>query len=231
MLPNDVPTPADDSHGPHHHLPSTGHPWLDKILPISALLVSAISIGIAIHHGNIMNEMAKANERAAAASVWPFLSLDDGNWLDGKTALYMKIKNSGVGPAKLESFQLFYKGKPMRNFGYLIKTCCVDASTTDTKFAEDFSASGAAPTTASVATTVIAEKDSNPVFEWASAKVTMPYWSKLDQTRRKGEITLRACYCSVFGQCWTSNLVDTTQTPISSCPTNVVQFQDANYKN
>lgn len=215
MVQTQDPLPAAETHG-HHHLPPTGISWLDKILPFSALAISVISIAVAVHHGEIMNEMAKANQRAAAASVWPSLILDTGRDFKNKV-LYLKLTNSGIGPARIESFQLFFNNKPMSDIGMLIKECCSDKFP-KTKFS-------IATTNSTVAPNTIGPKDVTTVFEWTSQPETNAAWLKLSQIAPSGKIQMRACYCSVFDQCWETNFQTSRPKPVAACPANAVQFQ------
>jgi hypothetical protein len=217
MVQTQDPLPAAETHE-HHHMPRTGISWLDKILPFSALAISVVSIGVAVHHGEIMNEMAKANERAAAASVWPSLVLDAGQ--NDKQMQYLRIVNSGIGPAQLENFQIFFKNKPVSDIGMLIKECCID----------DISKANYAMriTYGTVAPNIMGPKDKSTVFEWTSTPETSAVWQKFGQLGQNGAFQLRACYCSVFDQCWETDFQTSRPKPVAACPTNVVQFQGNN---
>ena len=216
MLPTDIPIPAADSHTHNHHLPLTGNSWLDKILPFSALAISLISLVVAIHHGTIMNEMAKANAKAAEASVWPFLTVDSGNYMNGN-AVYMNMKNVGVGPARLESFQLFYQGKAFGQFTDLLSACCM-TSQSDMQGIRKIMTGSTAPS-------VIASKESASVYSWPQQKDKLDVWKKLDHLIQTNGFKLRGCYCSVFDQCWTTDFVTTHPTPVASCTVKGIQFQ------
>jgi hypothetical protein len=47
-------------------------------------------------------------------------------------------------------------------------------------------------------------------------------WHRLDVARLK--ITMRACYCSVFDECWETNLWQTSTKTVRSCPAVKVPF-------
>jgi hypothetical protein len=213
MVQTQDPLPAAETHG-HHHMPKTGISWLDKILPFSALAISVVSIAVAVHHGEIMNEMAKSNERAAAASVWPSLITEAG--ITDKRVLNLSIINSGIGPARVESFQIFFKNKPMSDIYMLVKECCDDELPR-----EKYSA----PTYNTVAPNIMGPKDKIPVFEWALTPETSNAGQKFAQIGLSGAFQLRACYCSVFDQCWETNFQTSRPRPVAECPVNAVQFQ------
>lgn len=106
-------TPEQEVHHPHSH--RTGHRLLDLAVPISALLISVISLIIGIHHGRTMQEMAQANSRLVQANSWPLLQYATGNANDnGDPDITMKIANTGVGPAKLISLEIFQGEQRLR---------------------------------------------------------------------------------------------------------------------
>ena len=43
-----------------------------------------------------------------------------------------------------------------------------------------------------------------------------PIWQKLDHARR--EVKFRACYCSVFDECWIGSLKDLEPKRVDRCP-------------
>jgi len=94
--------------GHHAHPHGTGHRWLDLSLAASAMCVSLVSLVVAIHHGRTMERMAEANARLVAANSWPFLGYSTGNvGPDGRNKIDLKVVNDGVGPAKIESFEIW----------------------------------------------------------------------------------------------------------------------------
>jgi len=67
----------------------------------SALLLSVVSLGIAIMDGRTMEKMADANARMVAANSWPFLSYGAGTATsNGVATINMHVANTGVGPPK-----------------------------------------------------------------------------------------------------------------------------------
>ena len=92
---------------PHlHH--KTGHSLADKILALTAIFLSGVSVFIAVHHGQTM-------ERLVAANSWPSISYATGNESDNgqKKIISLTLRNTGVGPARIDTFEVFYYGKPI----------------------------------------------------------------------------------------------------------------------
>jgi hypothetical protein len=204
----------------HHHGHATGYPFLDKAMPISALLVSMISLGVAVHHGGIMNEMARNNERAAEASVWPFIELDSGNTRGSDTGtIYYDLANKGVGPARIESFEFFFRGRSYTSAQQLLLDCCFDGLPKDQSVRTKTGLSAPA---------VIAAKEANLVFELPRTPGTASVWDQFERHRRAGAFSAKGCYCSVFDKCWTTDFHSATRTEVASCPVAKVQFQGLN---
>jgi hypothetical protein len=69
--------------------------------------------------------MAAANARLVAANSWPFLAYGAGtNTIDGVLTIHMHVINTGVGPAKIESAELVWKGVAYRRDQDFLKACC-----------------------------------------------------------------------------------------------------------
>jgi hypothetical protein len=74
-----------------HVAHGTGHRWLDLTLALSAMLVSIVSLAVAVHHGNAM-------DRLVAANSWPFLMYDTDN-IDpqGHRRILLKVEMPASG--------------------------------------------------------------------------------------------------------------------------------------
>lgn len=59
-------------------------------------------------------------------------------------------------------------------------------------------------------------------FHMPLGSVDVDVWRKLDIARR--ELKFHACYCSVFDECWTSNLVDLEPKRVAVCPVPKVPY-------
>jgi hypothetical protein len=58
----------------------------------------------------------EANARLVAANSWPFLSYGPGVvTTNGVARIHMQVSNTGVGPAKIESAELVWKGVAYRS--------------------------------------------------------------------------------------------------------------------
>src|SRR5438270_12440969 len=95
----------------------TGRFGFDAIVSISAIFISAVSLFVAIEHG-------KTERDLVAANVWPFPRAILSNGYDEKGSIAVGVSNGGVGPAKIRSFELFYRGRPVSSGPDLLRKCC-----------------------------------------------------------------------------------------------------------
>jgi hypothetical protein len=188
------------------HPRSTGHRTVDFIIAGSAILISCVSLFIAIQQSRTM-------ERTLAASSWPLLQFSSGNTDDsGRLSINMAIENEGVGPAVVRRIRMVYGGKEYDNPYVLLRDCCgyVVSSADPTKMG-----SGTA-LTQPVEGKVIKGGDKITFFKMDLASGNSEPWRKLDAARFK--IRFDTCYCSVLGDCWQSDLRSLDQTKVDQCP-------------
>ncbi len=189
---------------PHMHH-KTGHSLADKILAVLAVFLSCVSVFIAVHHGRTM-------ERLVAANSWPNISYTTGNEDDTGTRqiVTLSLKNTGVGPARIDTFELFYKGVPMRDYTALIKACCG-------KPAENVSSSW-------VIDEVLPARETIEFLSVAKDMVGDDLWDTLN--RERFAVRVRACYCSVFDECWARDSAQRRPERVDECrPSQPIQYR------
>ncbi len=205
----DVETHTRESH-------KTGHSWVDMVVAFSALAVSVISLGVAIFHGRTMEEMAKANARLVQANSWPFLHANSSNQDDaGRPEFSLALANAGVGPAKVHWLEIYYRGRPPRHVSALEQACCEKAGTAEPVGPVSFS-------TSLVDNTVLRAGESTKVLALMRTDRNAPLWDRLNVERFS--MSYRACYCSVFDECWIGDLRSLTPQPVRTCPTPAAPF-------
>jgi len=188
--------------------------WREKVdflVAICALITSIASIWLSVTQGDDM-------QRLVQAQSWPFVgfitSNNETNPATGKQepVITMTIENLGVGPAKIQSLEIFYKGKNIKTSRELLRACCTDASG---KLDED--AWKQTPIlTSSVVGRVLRAGQTMPFIYWSRPETDNAVWEKFNLARF--EVEKKICYCSVFDECWTSDLDSTQATPVKSCP-------------
>jgi hypothetical protein len=177
----------------------------------SAMLVSIVSLVLAIEHGRTMERMAEANTRMVEASSWPFITFATHNVdLKGEPNINFVLTNEGVGPARVESLELWLDGKPIASPTELMKACC---QTTPTEIAQ----LPTTPLTIGIAAPrILRAGDHNEFFLMHRTPENTELWSRFNSARLK--MTARVCYCSVFDECWVSSGRTTHAEHVDSCP-------------
>jgi hypothetical protein len=232
MMPEPEPPPPE-------HFHPTGPRLRDMVLPVCALFVSVVSLTVAVLHGQAMEKMAEANARLVEANSWPFLQFVTSNHDDsGDLVISLGVHNAGVGPAKIESFEVLWQGQPVRNNVELLERCCgLDraALKTDRSMSPDGASERAVAAaqkasrstiatdfvTASTTGVMEAHQQSNFLVLPLTAK-TAPVWARLNTARF--QVETRACYCSVFDECWLTNLRTLRPAKAKSCTVPKVPF-------
>ena len=194
-------TPEHEVH--HQHAHRTGHRLLDLAVPVSALLISVVSLVIGIHHGRTMQEMAQANARLVQANSWPLLQFTTGNANDkGEPEITLKVENAGVGPAKLVSLEIFQGEHVIRTPRDLI------AALDDTHPRPNLSLGMTLP--------MVVRAGTDTLIVGMRREGNEALWDKLNKERFK--LRFRACYCSVFDECWVSDLSTVSPQSVGNCP-------------
>lgn len=187
----------------HAHPRHSGHRWLDLILALTAVFISGVSLTVAIEHGRIERQLVQANS-------WPFLQIE-GNY-STRSATQITLVDAGIGPAKLESLAVLYKGAPVDDLFVLLERCCDlpkppaerHAVLPDGLSINDAVGEVLRPGQVRSVMSIPGSPDNHALSERFLAAST--------------DITYRACYCSVFDQCWMSNLSGLHPRSVAACP-------------
>lgn len=197
------------------HAHKTGHKWVDMVVAFSALFLSVVSLGIAILHGRTMEKMAEANARLVAANSWPFMSYAFATvTTDGVTKAIMKVGNSGVGPAKIETAELTWKGASYRGPREFLQACC------NLKPASDM------PVDYSLFASYVMRPGQEARFLEFSKAVDPAVFSALQRAMQSPDLQLNVCYCSIFDECWQGDLTTLNLKPkhVDACVVPNVPF-------
>ncbi len=188
----------------------TGLNVLDLVITGAAILISLISLAVAIEHG-------RSQEKLVTAATWPFVQLytsDVGGAEEDRRVIAMGLKNSGVGPAKIESVQMTWKGREVASSLEFLRACCGVASR------EPRYGHGLQSNTVSPGVLIAGQSASFLVMPWRPE--TAPVWDALDRAR--SEASLSICYCSVFDECWVTDGNTLRPKPVKACPKDTPPF-------
>ncbi|MDX2233814.1 MAG: hypothetical protein NW200_04885 [Hyphomonadaceae bacterium] len=196
--------PEIEAHAAHK---PTGRRWLDMAVSLAALVTSIASITMAFHNGQSMDRLVTANS-------WPFPILENSNFIAGESRIELAVRNSGSGPAKLETVTMFYQGKAMANWRDLMRACCLapGAEASDDLIQNQTGYMLSDTPTGSV----LLPGEQVLLMSLARSDANLAAWDALNAVRF--ELTFEACYCSVFDDCWTTNLQTTRPKPVAQCP-------------
>jgi hypothetical protein len=200
-------------HTPHAH--RTGHHWIDMTVAVAAVFISVVSLAVAILHGRTMERMAEANARLVAANSWPFLQYGPGTvTTDGVSRVIMKVSNTGVGPAKIESAELMWKGVAYRGNREFLEACCGFDPAKGTPFDSDL-VPGAVLRAGTESRFLQFSKPADPAV-----------FAALQQAILSRDLQLNICYCSIFDECWQSDLTTLSLKPrhVEACTLPKVSF-------
>ena len=200
-------------HTPHAH--RTGHHWIDMTVAVAAVFISVVSLAVAILHGRTMERMAEENARLVAANSWPFLQYGPGTvTTDGVTKVKMSVFNSGVGPAKIESAELMWKGVAYRGDREFLEACCGFDPAKGTPFDSDL-----------VPGYVLRAGNEIRFLEF-SKPADPAVFAALQQAILSRDLQLNVCYCSIFDECWQSDLTTLSLKPrqVEACTLPKVSF-------
>ena len=153
----------------------------DKIVAISAIVISISALFVSIYEAGLMRK----SQRAA---TWPFIEILHTN-LDNYFAL--KVYNTGVGPAKIRDFKITINNVEIDEMAF--------RDTLRNHLGPD------ADITWSAVTGRVLPPGKDIAFFEIQDSLSL---RKIRNANVNLEIAL--CYCSVFDQCWVSKGLDTS---------------------
>lgn len=200
---------------PHHRHHKTGHRWLDMALPLSALFISVVSIGIALHHGEVMQALVQQNERLVQANSLPYVELahSSGMTPDGSLRPSLVAVNSGVGPAQIRSVSVTVDGRPVGDLEALLSACC----------------GGRGQTPMASSTLLNRMMRAGETTEYVMAigpAAASPLAKAFMAASNADRIVTTVCYCSVFEECWVNASAGMARPQrVGNCPMPRVQYE------
>jgi hypothetical protein len=172
---------------------------LNLVIAVCAVLISAASFVASYMQ-------SEAAFRQVKAETWPLIQIDHGNYdiASGEHILYLKVENSGVGPANIKNFRLFYKGKHIGGYPQLIRECCLDIPASDVA---GFRAAmkDLFVLNSSLAPVILAPGDSRDFFRIQYRGDGEALWKKIDEAR--WDLSAKSCYCSLLDECFETDFV------------------------
>lgn len=201
----DAPTPSPSS--ARGAAPSTAAEGRrTRVVELSAALTAVVvsfgSLLIARHQAQVM-------DRQLAATVWPLVEFGTSNMGDdGKVRASLDLGNSGVGPTRIRSLRLTYKGRPVRGPAELLRACCraaIDTSRT------------VATTTSDITGRVLPAGRTVAFLIIPPDTLQRALYGTFN--RERFAVKARVCYCSVLDECWVMDSTERDADPrrVDSC--------------
>ncbi|MEJ0026089.1 MAG: hypothetical protein WDN01_08690 [Rhizomicrobium sp.] len=184
--------------------------WIEYVATAAALLISAISLWVAIRTED-------ANTKMVAAASWPFLQVatsdSDGA---GRDILKFDVVNAGVGPALVEYFEVTFDGKPLASSNEMLARCCGFDPGTARPIVEHAPQIGTW-IEGNVGGTILRAGEDRVFFNWPRTAANGKAWLALRDAAAGGRLRARACYCSVFNECWQGAYEGLHPAPVDRC--------------
>ena len=188
------------------HAHKTGHGWIDLAIALSAIMISVVSLFIAVANG-------RTEEKLVAASSWPFLTfetekdgLESGGW-----TIYFHLRNSGVGPARVHWLRMSLDGRAIRDRADLMRRCCgLPGGSADDQIRLGL-------VSQNPAVGVLPAREGVEILAWRARPGNAAVMTRLDGIRHR--LRTKACYCSVLDECWISDLTAVSEpSRVDRCP-------------
>lgn len=191
--------------------------WAESALAIGAVVIAAFSLWVAV-------DSERTNHQLVAAASWPFVQLMESSSVS-PPLIKLMLTNSGIGPAKIETFELFWKGKPQRSPWELLHTCCGMAPPPAAQSGISSSSDAGMVLRAGAAIDLLTFKETP-----ANAASWKAFASQFAAGPSKN-ISVRYCYCSVLNQCWlmsggSGRPLSLNPPRVKECPTTRVGYQN-----
>lgn len=170
--------------------------WAESALAVGAVIIAAVSLWMAY-------DTNRTNHELVASASWPYVSVYESDTLNEPRLVRLYLSNDGIGPAKVEAFELFWKGKPERNPWELLLDCCSQTGGTDAGRASALAALLHDPDlgTSSDAGMVMRAGEALPFIYFTRSAANAPTWDAF-HSNILGNLSFRYCYCSAFDECW-----------------------------
>lgn len=177
------PNPADKESSPRSSTP--------------AIAITAIVLSLAALTVSVLEVSAIRSEQRT--QVWPYVELGATYNSEGFTLL---ATNKGIGPARVRSLTIEYKGQPYTDLDRLI----LDTVGEENAFSYDVYRSS------NPARSVMSPGESTTIFAvpWEPrTRLLVDSWGS--------DINIELCFCSVYDECWVSVFAGDEPMPVEQC--------------
>lgn len=175
--------------------------WAESVLAIGAVVIAAVSLWVAYDTERTNRELVASERQLVAANSWPFVQFGESDTTPGGGGgLSLMMMNGGIGPAKIESFELAWKGQAQRGPMDLLRACCSNAGSSPDHpvnlgwLLDNLQTSSAGGTVVRPGETInflVVPQGSASEVNWLALRSAL-----------LNNLSVRYCYCSAFDTCW-----------------------------
>lgn len=177
--------------------------WAESALAIGAVVIAAVSLWVAYDTERTNRELVASERQLVAANSWPFVqSGESDSTPEGApgAGVSLMIMNNGIGPAKIETFALAWKGQEQRGPKELLRACCSKAGSSPDQpvdfpwlldHFETSSAGGRVVRAGETVNFLVLPRGSAGEANWLALRSAL-----------LENLSLDYCYCSAFDTCW-----------------------------
>ncbi len=206
----------DTTPGPRPQLHERFLKYLPALL-ISHMLITVPTFVISLALAYATFVQANATRKIQQSETWPYVSYGTSNVTEeGVEEISFAFDNDGVGPARIKQVEFIYAGKPMESPRAFLQQCCGDSEKGRTEFMS------------SQFEVVLRPGQSTRFIRLAKRPDNQAVWDRLETERWK--VVVRACYCSIFDDCWVLDSQTNDPQPVKACPSNWVRFEERPFR-
>lgn len=200
---------------------ATLSPNLDRLvrylpfITVAHLVVGMPTLIISLALAYFAFVQADATKKMQTGGAMPFVTFGTSNFDDasGAPEVSLSLSNNGVGPAILGPMEVRYEGRAMANPSDLLRACC------------EHDAVKRVPFTSSPSTGVAIRPGEDVKFlRFTRNESNAKVWDSFNNERWK--LKVRACYCSIFNDCWVIEGMQGLPKPVKQCPTNWAAYRE-----
>ncbi|APZ99242.1 hypothetical protein BWQ93_12645 [Sphingopyxis sp. QXT-31] len=156
---------------------------------------------------------ADATQKMQTGGVMPFVTLGTSNVDDeGKADISLSMTNNGVGPAIMGPVEIRYRGKAIASPSELLQSCC-SGDAKRLSFATS-PATGVAIRPGEQLRFIGLPRTTENEAAWAAFN------------RERWKLKIRACYCSIYGDCWVTEGMQAVPRTVKACPTDWTPYRE-----
>jgi hypothetical protein len=167
--------------------------------------VPALLISLVVAYGTYVQ--AGAAQRMQEAATWPFVAYSTGNYSgDGQRLVSLFFTNNGLGPALVSAVEVRFRGKAMGSPMELLKACCGYQEGAELQLR-----------TTPIVGVALRPGEEVLFMSLPAVPANAGVVDRFDAAR--DQIEVRACYCSIFENCWTVAGPQAKPQAVAACPT------------